>query len=148
MHINKIQEIVQNCGQATILGEQLQFSLETAQMLQHLDLILNADYKKYSSIVIDSWIKHAWRFVYENKFHFQGWNYESKHQRIYDTFLMDHFNNAGLTKTELKTMNRCRKYLQIISVSDITDCSGKKFQNVISMDTEMHQEPVNISGKQ
>jgi len=127
MQINKIRELLQNVGKPTIMGEQLQYGLELAQLESGQDdFILNASYSDYSTTVTDSWIKHVWKFTSDMKLKFEGWKNIMKLQRTGDAFIMDSFIKAGLSKSELQTMNQCRKYLQVITISDITNGSGKK----------------------
>ena len=49
-------------------------------------------------------------------------------QRMRDLFLMDTACNSGLfTPAELKRLNYCRLYLNVLTLSDVTDAKGNRF---------------------
>ncbi len=49
-------------------------------------------------------------------------------QRTGDSFLMDRACNSGLfTAAELKRLNYCRLYLNVLTLSDVTDAKGNRF---------------------
>ena len=54
-------------------------------------------------------------------------NFEQlKIPRQFDRSLMEIFKSWGFSDKELRSLNRCRIYLRVIYVSDVTDFSGKK----------------------
>jgi hypothetical protein len=49
-------------------------------------------------------------------------------QRMRDLFLMDTSCNSGLfTPAELKRLNYCCLYLNVLTLSDVTDAKGNPF---------------------
>ena len=46
--------------------------------------------------------------------------------RINDTNLMCEFKKKGYNATELRRINTCRQYLQVIYLSDITNARGNE----------------------
>jgi hypothetical protein len=49
-------------------------------------------------------------------------------QRMRDLFLMDTACNSGLfTPAELKRLHYCRLYLNVLTLSDVTDAKGNQF---------------------
>ena len=49
-------------------------------------------------------------------------------QRVNDVNLMDTFIQQGYKKTQLASLNRCRMYLKVIWLSDITSVDGKSIE--------------------
>ena len=49
-------------------------------------------------------------------------------QRQYDRAIMQIFSRWNLTDKEMKSLNRCRIYLQVIFVSDITKLNGRELE--------------------
>jgi len=54
----------------------------------------------------------------------RGWNQNIPLQRINDKSIMVAFAQKGYTIEKLKTLNKCRKYLEIMTLSDIVTASG------------------------
>ena len=127
MQINKVKEFIQHCMTELVLGKQLQFQLETMQLQAGVgDFILNYDYNKFSNLVFSGWIAHMWKFTSDMKYTFSGWNNVLKPQRDNDKYIMEEFVRFGYTKQKLQLLNKCRIYLQAISLSDIANGQGNQ----------------------
>jgi len=61
----------------------------------------------------------------------KGLKYRFQPQRENDKFIMIAFIQSEMVQWDLKRVNECRKYLQVITISCITNGSGKSFQNAI-----------------
>jgi len=56
----------------------------------------------------------------------QGWNQNIPLQRVNDKGIMNAFVQKGYSIEKLKVLNKCRKYLEIMTLSDIVPTSGSK----------------------
>ena len=109
----------------TDLGRLLQNTLECLTIelgTQSCPFILN--YEKYEKCTTSSWIKHLWKFCFEqqvtlkcNKTFFPG-------RRANDRNLIQCFIDNGLYGSQLASINRCQLYLQVLNLSDITKGDG------------------------
>ena len=84
------------------------------------------DYNAYGQLLPRTWIRSLWQFVHEYKIHLPEYEYKIKKKRDGDKFLMQAFHQAGYSKKKLLQLNRCRLYLQVETLSDITDGTGNQ----------------------
>ena len=70
-------------------------------------------------------MKHLWKFCYKRKVTIRNVLPKFKPNRKKDKNLMEWFTNIGFYGLELAAINRCRLYLQVIYLSDITTGDGK-----------------------
>jgi len=127
MQIGKMKEFLRHCMTKTVLGQQIQMSLETMQMqagVQHI--ILNYNFKRYSMLVNPGWMTHMWQFISENGYNLQGWKNDLEPQREGDKFIMEEIIKQGYDKNKLIRLNKCRTYLQVITLADISNGEGNK----------------------
>ena len=86
---------------------------------------LQQSYKEYSDWVTHSWLKTLWEKL--DLFHVLVEFHDSlvKMGREHDKWLMLELKRLGLSKQELKRLNRVRIYYQVLFLSDILGASGK-----------------------
>jgi len=126
MHIGKIKEFLKNAATHSVMGEQIQYGMETMQIMAGVpNIIFSYDYKKFSSLLEESWLKHMWRFLHDEQLKIKGWPHIIQKQREHDEFIIPAFVKYGVSIGDLKVLNKCRNYLQVMSVSDITTGDGK-----------------------
>lgn len=82
------------------------------------------NYEKYNQCTTASWIEHLWNFCFNrgvilksNEKYFPG-------RRANDRNLMQCFIDNGFHSEQLTTINRCRLYLQVVTLSDISTGDG------------------------
>jgi hypothetical protein len=100
--------------------------------ISHLQLIsgsrtfvLNTPYQPYSSWITNGWLLSLWEFTASTGLTFKiKANWLPKLTREKDSFLTEQFVSITKTPSVLKTLNQCRLYLQVITVSDITSACG------------------------
>lgn len=88
-------------------------------------LFFNLPYPSYHVLVEPSWLTSVWCLL-------DNLNYTVAIRQAYvpipprrhDSALMDQFIKLGLPKADLQRLNRCRTYLQIFHLSDITSADG------------------------
>ena len=86
--------------------------------------IFDVDFSSFGHLLPRTWIKSLWQFVHEYGIKMPPYEHIIKHKREHDIFLMEAFHQAGFNKRELTRLNRCRLYLQVETLSDITDGTG------------------------
>jgi hypothetical protein len=88
--------------------------------------ILSCDFDKYEkNILTPNWITECWRFLkqYDATIETMG-TCKPLRGRKGDVALMEVFANKNFTAKEMKDINRCRMYLQVFYLSDVTDIAG------------------------
>ena len=99
--------------------------METYQIRLGLpDIIYNYNHKKIEKQLEDTWIMSQWKFLNQNKIKMLGWKYKIKPQCEGDKFLMIELMNSNIDEDTLWRLNNCRKYLKILSLSDMTTGDG------------------------
>ena len=127
-HIETIQEYLHS---KCMTGSLLWSTLEWAQIHIGIDQnLFSLDYEKYKHLLPKSFIKTAWEFA--SLYNIQlSTNIPSLSQhREGDQFLMQAFGDIQdpipFTSSELETLNSCRLYLNVTTLSDIVDGSGTR----------------------
>jgi hypothetical protein len=74
------------------------------------------------------WVKHAWKFMSSSGFTIQSSALDPslKLRRGNDSFLMELFLSSNLGSDALRRLNRCRLFLKVTTLSDITTGDGNK----------------------
>ena len=91
--------------------------------------LFDLDYNVYGYLLPKTWIRSLWEFVDEYKIKLPTYEHGIKKKRDGDEFLMDAFHRAGYSKKRLSKLNRCRLFLQVEILSDITDGTGNQISN-------------------
>jgi hypothetical protein len=92
--------------------------------------ILSCDFDKYEkNILTPNWITECWRFqrICDAKIQTTG-TWKPLRGRKGDVALMEVFANNFFTAKEMKDINRCRIYLQVFYLSDVTDIAGNHIE--------------------
>jgi hypothetical protein len=122
--IEGITALIKFAGNKThMVGQQLRVSLElfrtelgmSGQIFQH-------KYKQFHHLVTASSVKHWWRYASENNIVITGPNGPDL-RRQGDVFLMDNFSST-LHGEDLLQVNRCRLFVQALTLADITTIDG------------------------
>jgi hypothetical protein len=92
--------------------------------------ILEADFTTYEpTILTKNWITECWRYLSlcKSTLAITGLWVPTK-ARQGDTAFKDEFLKQDMTEAQMKDVNRCRIYLQVFHISDITDLSGNNIE--------------------
>jgi hypothetical protein len=130
--------LLQSIGQIHLLLGHLRAKDKTSKLIlismSHLQLLVGSDipffhlpFKKYEKWIEPSWLTSIWKLVSLTKFTVsvrRAW--QPTLQRKNDIMLMQFFISLNFNPTQLETLNRCRIYLQVISLSDITSVDGSR----------------------
>eukprot|EP00978_Attheya_sp_CCMP212_P032090 scaffold123677_cov34-Attheya_sp.AAC.5 len=82
------------------------------------------DYGKYSCLATPTWMQHTWKFFRDYDIAVDIKAPCPQVRRDNDQFLTTLFINLGYRKASLKALNRCRMFLQVSSLSDISSGDG------------------------
>ena len=125
-HLGQIKELISHSSSQGVLGQQIRLSLELTQMeLGVNDLFFNYSYNVYKHLLITpSWMTSIWGFLHTQGLQIRGWSHKIQPTRENDLSIMEQFVKKGLSKETLLTLNKCRLFLQVHSLADITNAEG------------------------
>ena len=122
----KLMKYISHIKTTSILGKMLRLSEETIKLeLGMSGNLFDIPYKTSHFLATDSWIKNLWKFLNDHNIHLQD------HAPPFDTinnndkFLMDIFTGSHLPRRDLIILNKCRKYLNVLTIGDIITGDGK-----------------------
>jgi len=82
--------------------------------------------QQYTTLPVDSnqWLTSLCQSMHQlsAKLYYRSWTILPLHQG--DRFLMEDFNNQDFPQHKLEKLNACRMYLQVTTLSEITDHTG------------------------
>jgi hypothetical protein len=127
----QLQYLVRSLHTQDTTGDLYHMLLEYTQLECGTDTpILEANFTTYEpTILTKNWITECWRYLSlcKSTVAITGlWAPPMSRQG--DTALMDEFLKQDMTDAQMKDVNRCRIYLQVFHISDITDLSGKNIE--------------------
>ena len=137
-HVEIVQEYIRS---TCMIGSLLRTAIEWAKIHVGSDQnFFDLDFDKYGHLLPQSFLKTTWQFVHEYNIKMPTVLSQLQPSRDHDKFLMDTFVNAEpkFTATELQRLNRCRLYLHVSTVSDITDGSGVR---ISKQSSNGHRDP-------
>ena len=124
--IERISYLQQHLAAPTMMGELLRTSIEAAKIEIGIGRdLFGLDYQVYQALLTPCWIKDVWKYARENNitiYDYTTGNMDTSREN--DLFLMEIITNEGFTRSELKRINMCRLYLQVMTLSDIVDGYG------------------------
>jgi hypothetical protein len=85
----------------------------------------NLPYHSYHMLVEPSWLRSIWCLIDNLQFRVALCQaYVPSISRVRDCSIIDKFATLRLPKTDMQRLNRCRLYLQVLHLSDITSADG------------------------
>jgi hypothetical protein len=128
----QLQYLIGSLRTQDTTGDLYQMLLEYTQPECGTDTpILEAEFTRYGpTILTKNWITECWRYLSlcKSTVEITGLWAPTK-SRQGDIALMDDFIKQDITDAQMKDVNRCRIYLQVFNISDITDLSGKTIED-------------------
>jgi hypothetical protein len=127
---------IQSIGQLTLFkghirgrdksNKLLRISLSYLQLaVGSITSVLQLDAVKYSAWMENTWLLSFWKFLSKINLKVQLQDqWLPSVTREHDIALMDFFITQGYKNSQLGRLNRCRIYLQVITLADITSASG------------------------
>jgi hypothetical protein len=87
--------------------------------------VLTLPYHLYSTWIDSYWLTSFWRFLCKSQIMLVlSTQWIPSLARVEDIALMEYFVNAGYPASQLAQLNRCRLYLQVITLADIVSADG------------------------
>ena len=124
--LTHVNDLIEHVWKNTITGHLIISSLENLRLELGCNIpILASDYDKYEDLILtESWIQHTWRFMSQYDMQVYDDTRQIPTAREFDEVIMDTFIEAGITGTRLYRANRCRIFLQALTLADITTGDG------------------------
>ena len=130
--IQKIKIFVTHANQNTQLGMTITSMLESIQLFLCTDTnFFELDYSKYGHLFKKEkgWIIHMWQVCSKYKIQLRGRHACPKVSRINDFSLMEKAVSSGrLTNIEIKHVQKCLLYFQVLHISDISKGDGSSIK--------------------
>ena len=129
-HISYIQQYLADPDNIT--GSFLRNSIEALKVEIGVGLnLFTLNYERYKHIATDCWIKDVWKFSSKYDINLQEClTANVKLRRRKDKFIMTHITGLHCYgASEIAHINRCRLYLQVTTLADITTACGKQFSH-------------------
>ena len=121
--VEQIQMLLKHGGQTTQAGISLTSCLEGHQLETGVGMkLFDLDYNKYGFLATGSIITHTWRMLHET-----GMKMLTSHatpwlSQEHDLCIMQEIiEQSDYGISELKSINCCQMYLNVVSISDITE---------------------------
>ena len=126
MGIARIDAIIHEGQAPSIMGGLIRASIEIAKVELGLgSSLFQSSFKHFGKLATPCWITHSWKFM-------QDWGIDVSEgtsslmlRRVGDRFLIETFHQFGFKGKELIRLNRCRLYLQVATVADISTADGR-----------------------
>ena len=111
--MHKVMNIIQFSNTDSVVWKQMALGIENLQMRLGLrSIIFDYNYYAYDALCPKTWLKSVWKFVYDMKLQFKGWNLNrSENKRLHGVYIMEKIVLYDITKEELITFNECKLYL-------------------------------------
>jgi Reverse transcriptase (RNA-dependent DNA polymerase) len=111
-----------------LVGKQLAISLELLTIeIGHHKQVFELNFKEWGFLATESYVKHVWRFVDSRQITVKG--PQRQHiRRVGDRYLMPTLAEANPPAVLLR-LNRCRMYLQVLTLAEIVTTDGKEFND-------------------
>ena len=129
-HISALQQYLN--APDNITGSFLRNSIESLKIELGVDHnIFTLDYNDYHHLATDCWIKQVWKFSSSHDISiFETVTDDIILRRRNDVFITEAIVNLHCySHAELKHINRCRLFLQVTTLSDLTSACGKFFSH-------------------
>jgi hypothetical protein len=109
-------------------GQLIKISMSYIQLLVGSSIsFLHLPFPKYTKWIESCWLTAIWQVLHRVKIKLTAKNqWLPMLQRAQDTMLMDYFISLKYTHTDLDLLNKCRVYLQVLTLADITSADGRK----------------------
>lgn len=127
--ISHVCEIIEHMWKKSITGHLLKTSLEHLRLELGVNIpILKSKINKYTQLSLTpSQLLHTWKFMSKNDITLNIDADTIPPQREHDVPIMDNIINSGrFTSDQLSQINKCRMYLNVFNLLDITTGDGKR----------------------
>ena len=141
MGTEHIKLLLTHMKSGTKIGNLMETVLEYANIeLGTTEQLFELDYSKWNKYLTDSWVKVTWQFCWKNNISIKGSYARPQPVRSNDKALMDMLVNDDrkvFLPWQIKAINRCRIYLQVIFLSDIALSDGMTVHPAVEIGQKM-----------
>jgi len=110
----------------SVTGKLLRNSIERHQLEAGTqDPVLSSSFADYGQYATRTWVKSTWRFLSTYDVRVDLHHTTPKPRREHDESIMSSFVRAGVSQPLLRRANRCRLFLQALTVADIATGDGR-----------------------
>ena len=128
--IEHIKVLMTHGVSQSLTGMLLRTNIEASK--QELGLggsFFTQNYKLYKGLVTNSWVKSTWQFLWEHKLSLEETTPNLYLTTSQDSYLMEDFKTIGQVDSEkMKVVNRCRLYLEVTTLAEISNARGGKIR--------------------
>ena len=120
-------DLISSEGQAeSITGGLIRTSIEATKLeLGVGSTVFQTSFKNFGKLATTCWIMHSWKFMNDFGIKLIEGTTALKLRRVGDAFLIEQFHQHGHKGKELLRLNRCRLFLQVTTLVDISSADGK-----------------------
>jgi hypothetical protein len=86
--------------------------------------VFESDFKKFGKLATECWITHSWKFMEEFNITMIEDTPPLALRRVGDKFIIESFNRHRFKGKQLVRLNRCRLFLQVMTLADISTEDG------------------------
>ena len=130
--VHHVSDISEHLWKQDLTGKLLQCNLEQLRIeIGDNDHILASDItQKEHYLLTDSYVRSTWQFMSKENIQLEDNTPAIPLLREGDQCLMTEFSkNTKIPKSALRTLNKCRLYLQAFTLSDLTSGDGTKIRD-------------------
>ena len=136
--ISHVCDIVHHLWAKTITGHLIQQGLEQMRLELGVNTdFFQQDYYAFEPLIMTpSWLQHTWQFNTDYGVTINPSIPKLQQRRVNDRVIMDEILQANIASaSELTAINRCRLYLRVFHLSDITTANGKELRKSLMSGT-------------
>ena len=124
----------QSISGRTLTGKLLKSNFEQLRLELGTNIsILESNYSRYKPVILtESFISSTWEFMSKHSITLKDKTQQIPYLREGDCCIMQAFiDNNSIPRTSLKQLNRCRMFLKVFTLSDITNGTCNTIRNEI-----------------
>jgi hypothetical protein len=127
-HLNLLEYYGPMSHGTNLTGKLIRSLVEEAVVMVGLGCsVFSINFEEFGALLKPGWVKTLWRFCWEYDIKVEDWVPQQKLLRKNDEFIMSAVRKQINPKdsSSLVSVNRCRRYLRVVTLSEITQGNGK-----------------------
>ena len=124
--VQKSEMFLTHASQNTQVGTSMLLCLEDIKLeVIVIDRLFYLPFHEFGHLVQNSWIRHMWKDCWKKNIKLKGKYNKPKLQRENGICLMQQLiGHSNFIKAQIASINRCRIYMQVLTLSDIANGTG------------------------
>ena len=124
--IHKIWAYLRHGDQTTITGQLLRASYEQATLEVGINQLLQSNYKRFGHLITKTHLSALWMFLDHVNLHLRHPQLLLPLKCVGDRLIMEYFGaHPEVSRSSLLSINLCRQWLKVLTLSDMTSGDGK-----------------------